>query len=68
MPSSTRSPATRRCVPDLIAAKIGSKTAVDVCAYAALLRGGAQATETETGVSLQGLHAALEMSDRWIAR
>ena len=53
--------------PDLIAAEIGSKTAVDVCAHAALLRGGAQATETEPGISLQGLPAALEVSDKWIA-
>ena len=53
--------------PDLIAAGIGGKTAVGVCAYAALLRGGAQAPETETRVSLQGLPVALEMSDKWIA-
>ena len=52
---------------DLIAAEIESKTAVDMCAYAALLRGGAQAPETETGISMQDQPAALEMSDRWIA-
>jgi hypothetical protein len=50
--------------PDLIAAEIRTKTLVDVCGYIALLRNGAQKSETE--VSLHDLPAALEMSDNWI--
>ena len=50
--------------PDLIAAEIRTKTLVDVCGYIALLRNGAQ--KSETGVSLHDLSAALEMSDNWI--
>lgn len=50
--------------PDLIAAEIHTKTLVDVCGYIALLRDGAQ--KSETGISLLELPAALEMSDRWI--
>ena len=50
--------------PDLIAAEIRTKTVVDVCGYIALLRNGAQKSETE--VSLHDLPAALEMSDNWI--
>ena len=50
--------------PDLIAAEIRTKTLVDVCGYIALLRNGAQ--KSETGVSLHDLPAALEMSDHWI--
>ena len=50
--------------PDLIAAEIRTKTVVDVCGYIALLRDGAQ--KSETGISLLDLPAALEMSDRWI--
>ena len=50
--------------PDLIAAEIGTKTIVDVCGYIALLRNGAQMSETQ--VSLHDLPAALEMSHKWI--
>jgi hypothetical protein len=50
--------------PDLIAAEIGSKTVVDVCAYIALLRNGAQ--NSDSVVSLHDLPAAFEMSDKWV--
>ena len=67
MPSSFHALACHSALcTDLIAAEIGSKTAVEVCAYAALLRGGAQAPETEVSLQLQDLPAELEIPERWI--